>query len=163
MGRWHTRASFGKRTKSRSSDHPLYYRVFIKYCVRRFLIYSGLLLSLLFLGFRVCTHTRQVEHQRCSRTELRTISKFSGKNTIINELHWKKARWSFVFRHIPYPLKRILHTENINIVKLQDSVQKLNYFLKHLNFFLYTNIQEMKSLCWMIWLFSKFQIMYICL
>ena len=46
------------------------YRVFIKYCVfsKDFRIFW----TLVFLCFRlvsVCTHTRQIEHQRCSRTD----------------------------------------------------------------------------------------------
>ena len=45
------------------------YRVFIKYCAfSKILKYSGRLLSLFSLGPSVCTRTRQVEHQRHSRT-----------------------------------------------------------------------------------------------
>ena len=45
--------------------------MFIKYCVfffkdSKFILDSGL--SLFSLGVSVCTHTRQIEHQRCSRT-----------------------------------------------------------------------------------------------
>ena len=37
-------------------------------------------------GVSVCKHTRQVEHQRCSRTgRVQKNPKFSGKNTIFNE------------------------------------------------------------------------------
>jgi len=44
----------------------------------------------------VCTHTRQVEQQRCSRTgRVQKIAKFSGKNTIINEL--PRARAGTIF------------------------------------------------------------------
>ena len=42
------------------------YRVFIKYCV--FLEDFKIFRTLFSLGVSVCTHTRQVEHQRCSRT-----------------------------------------------------------------------------------------------
>ena len=46
------------------------YMVLIKYCVFfKILKYSGPWhLSVFPLGVSVCTHTRQVEHQRCSRT-----------------------------------------------------------------------------------------------
>ena len=43
-----------------------YSRAFIKYCV--FLEDFKLFRTLLFSVFPRCTHTRQVEHQRCSRT-----------------------------------------------------------------------------------------------
>ena len=64
------------------------YRVFIKYCVfvQRFqnILNSGL--SLFILGVSVCTHTRQVEHQRCRGTaRVQKYFKIYGKNTIINE------------------------------------------------------------------------------
>ena len=44
--------------------------VFIKNCVfyEDFKIFRTLAFSLFFLGVSVCTHARQVEHQRCSRT-----------------------------------------------------------------------------------------------
>ena len=48
----------------------LWHRVFIKYCVF-FRIFKNIPdsgLSLFSLGVSVCTHTRQVEQQRCSRT-----------------------------------------------------------------------------------------------
>ena len=44
----------------------IYYRVFIKYCV--FSEFLKIFWTLFSLGVSVCTHTRQVEHQRCSRT-----------------------------------------------------------------------------------------------
>ena len=44
------------------------YRVFIRYCFFKILKYSGLLPFLCFSSVSVCTHARQVEHQRCSRT-----------------------------------------------------------------------------------------------
>ena len=48
----------------------LMYRVFIKYCVfsEDFKNIPDSGLSLFSLGVSMCTHTRQVEHQRCSRT-----------------------------------------------------------------------------------------------
>ena len=64
------------------------YRVFIKYCVF-FRIFENILdsgLSLFSFGVSVCTHTRQVEHQRCSRTGgVQKNHKILRKNTIINE------------------------------------------------------------------------------
>ena len=55
------------------------YRVFIKYCVFSLRLEnipdSGL--SLFSLCVSVCTHTRQVEHQRCSRKgRVKKITKF---------------------------------------------------------------------------------------
>ena len=44
----------------------LKYRVFIKYCV--FSEFLEIFWTLYSLGVSVCTHTRQVENQRCSRT-----------------------------------------------------------------------------------------------
>merc|ERR1711860_442846 len=60
------------------------YRVFIKYCVffRRFLNMPDSCLYLFSLGVSMCTHTRQVEHQRCSRTG--RIKKSLKENTIFN-------------------------------------------------------------------------------
>ena len=48
------------------------YRVFIKHCVffQRFYNIPDSGLSLFSLGISVCTNTRQVEHQRCSRTDI---------------------------------------------------------------------------------------------
>ena len=48
----------------------------------KILKYSGLWPSLFSLGVSVCTHTRQVEHQRCSRTgRVQKIQKILRKNT----------------------------------------------------------------------------------
>ena len=46
------------------------YRVFIKYCVffEDFKIIPDSGLPLFTLGVSVCTHNRQVENKRCSRT-----------------------------------------------------------------------------------------------
>ena len=46
----------------------MYYRVFIKYCFWKILNIPNACLSLFSLGVGVCTHSRQVENQRCSRT-----------------------------------------------------------------------------------------------
>ena len=52
----------------------------------KILEYSGLCSFLFFLGVSVCTHTRQVEHQRCSRIgRVQKNHKMLRKNTIINE------------------------------------------------------------------------------
>ena len=66
----------------------------------RILKYSGLWpFSVFSLGVSVCTHTRQVEHPRCSRTgRVQKIHKISRKNTIFNEhpvYHWsaKPTAW----------------------------------------------------------------------
>ena len=60
------------------------YRVFIKNCVisEDFNIF----LTLFSLSVSVCTHTRQVENQRCSRTDrVQKNPKVLRKNTIFNE------------------------------------------------------------------------------
>ena len=55
------------------------YRVFIKYC-GVFLEYFKIFRTLFSPGVSVCTHTRQVEHQRRSRTgRVQKNPKFSGK------------------------------------------------------------------------------------
>ena len=60
------------------------YRVFIKYCV--FFEYFKIFRTLFSLGVCVCTHTRQVEHQRYSRTcRVKKNHKCLMKNTIFNE------------------------------------------------------------------------------
>ena len=59
------------------------YRVFIKYCFFRFfknIPASGL--SLFSLGVSVCTHTRQVPHQRCTRT-----SRVQKNHNILRKKH----------------------------------------------------------------------------
>ena len=63
-----------------------YYRVFIKYCVFfEYLKYSVLLPFSVFPRWQ-CVHTRQVEHQRCSRTgRVQKIYKILRKITIFNE------------------------------------------------------------------------------
>ena len=58
--------------------------VFVKYCV--FSEDFKIFLSLFSLGVSVCTHTRQVEHQRCSRTfRVQKNHNILRKNTIFNE------------------------------------------------------------------------------
>ena len=59
------------RCAKRTLQTSLSYRVFIKYCVffENFKIFPDSGLSLFSLAVSVCTHTRQVEHQRCSRTD----------------------------------------------------------------------------------------------
>ena len=62
------------------------YRMFIKYCVF-FQIFWNIpisCLSLFSFGVSVSTHTRQVKHQRCSRTG-RVQKNFKEKKTIFNE------------------------------------------------------------------------------
>ena len=64
------------------------YWVFIKYCVfsRSFKNIPDPGLFLFSLGFSVCTHTRQVENQRCSRTgRVQKNHKILRENTIFNE------------------------------------------------------------------------------
>ena len=60
------------------------YRVLIKDCV-----FSGdfkIFLTLFSLSVSVCTHTRQVENQRCSRTDrVQKNHNILRKNTIFNE------------------------------------------------------------------------------
>ena len=59
------------------------YRVFIKYCV--FSEFLKIFRTLFSLGVSVCTHTRQVENQRCSRTgRVEKNHKILGKKTIFN-------------------------------------------------------------------------------
>ena len=54
------------------------YRVFIKYCV--FFEYFNIFRTLAFFLDPWCTHTRQVEHQRCRRTDrVQTNHKILGK------------------------------------------------------------------------------------
>ena len=61
------------------------YRVFIKYCVF-FSEDFEIILSLFSLCVNMCTPTRQVEHQRCSRTgRVQKKSQHFKKNTIFNE------------------------------------------------------------------------------
>ena len=63
------------------------YRVFIKYCVffQRFYNIPDSGLSLFSLGVSECTHTRQVEHQRWSRTgRVQKIHNILRKITIFN-------------------------------------------------------------------------------
>ena len=74
----------GRPIWTTDTQRLLKYRVFIKYCVfyEDFKIFR----SLFSLGASVCTHTRQVEHQRCSRTgRVQKYHKILRKNTIINE------------------------------------------------------------------------------
>ena len=53
----------------------------------KILKYSGLWPSAVSLCVSVCTHTRRLEHQRCSRTgRVQKNHKIYGKNTIFNEL-----------------------------------------------------------------------------
>ena len=64
------------------------YSVFIKYCVfsEDIKIFPDSCLPLFSLGVSVCTHARQVEHQRYSRTgRVQKILKNLRKNTIFNE------------------------------------------------------------------------------
>ena len=64
------------------------YRVLIKYCgfFGRLWNIPDSCLSLFSLGVSVCTHTRQVEHQRCSRTDkVKKNNNILRKNTIFNE------------------------------------------------------------------------------
>ena len=73
------------------------YMVFIKYCVFfRFVKNipdSGL--SLFSLGVRVCTHTRQVENQRCSRTDRvkKNHKILREKKYLMNTLYVKRILW----------------------------------------------------------------------
>ena len=58
--------------------------MFIKYCV--FFEDFKIFRTLFSLGVSMCTHTRQVEHQRCSRTDrVQKNHKILRKNTIFNE------------------------------------------------------------------------------
>ena len=62
---------YSSHTKQ-TSQSTFSYRVFIKYCV-----FSKIFRTLFSLGVSVCTHTRQVENQRCSRTGgVKKITKF---------------------------------------------------------------------------------------
>ena len=65
----------------------LFYRVFIKYCV--FSDILKIFRTLFSLCVSVCTHTRQVEHQRCSRTgRVQKIHSFKEKTQyLMNTLY----------------------------------------------------------------------------
>ena len=85
----------------------LCYRLFMKYCVF-FRFFENILdsgLSLFSLCVSVCTHSRQVEHQRCSRTgRVQKIHRNLRKNTIFNEHPVDNVRdsWSFLTGFLPY-------------------------------------------------------------
>ena len=77
------------------------YRVYIKYCV--FSEFLKIFRALFFFGVNVCTHTRQVEHQRCSSTgRVQKNKKKIRENTIfmavlcVSEFHWSPETIGYV-------------------------------------------------------------------
>ena len=78
-------------------------------------------LSVYFLGVRVCTHIRQVEHQRCSRTgRFQKIHKILSKNvTIFNEHPAFKGAGHVVELLLSLPVW-IKNWNNVEIKRLEE-------------------------------------------
>ena len=89
-------------------------------------------LSLLSLGVSVCTHTRQVEHQRCSRTgRVQKNVKILRKNTIFNEhlvLHREISNNCFC--NILQQLKRLESTKQPCTLNLVSCTLNLVYLVR---------------------------------